>query len=115
MAVNIQIRRDTKTGWELANPILLDGEWGFETDTKQRKVGDGLTPWNDLPYFGNPAVQELGNSTTETISQKKVTDELNVLFREAADFLIDYGCASSKYGGAPKIDYGDASTVAVDF
>ena len=115
MAVHLQIRRSTKTEWELANPILAYGEQGFETDTFQKKVGNGVTPWNDLPYSGNPAVQELGDSETETISQDRVTKELKALYNEAANFLIDYGTATSKYGGAPKIDYGNASTVPVDF
>lgn len=50
MAVKIQFRRDTASAWTSANPILSQGEAGFEYDTGKFKVGNGLTPWNTLPY-----------------------------------------------------------------
>jgi hypothetical protein len=51
MAVNILLRRGTAAEWTSANPILLEGEVGVETDTKKLKVGDGLTVWASLPYI----------------------------------------------------------------
>ena len=51
MADTIQMRRDTASNWKDANPTLADGEQGFETDTMRFKMGDGTTPWNDLPYY----------------------------------------------------------------
>lgn len=50
MAVKIQFRRGTASEWNLSNPILSQGEAGFETDTGRFKVGNGLTPWNSLVY-----------------------------------------------------------------
>ena len=52
MAKIIQIRRDTSTNWQTINPTLAQGELGYETDTGKLKIGDGVTAWNDLPYFG---------------------------------------------------------------
>lgn len=52
MAVRIQIRRDPSTLWSMHNPVLAEGEPGFETDTGRFKIGDGVTAWNDLPYAG---------------------------------------------------------------
>lgn len=49
MAVRIQFRRGTSTEWSSANPVLAEGELGFESDTKVIKFGDGATPWNTLP------------------------------------------------------------------
>lgn len=49
MAVRIQFRRGTASEWSSANPILSQGELGYETDTKTIKFGDGLTAWNVLP------------------------------------------------------------------
>lgn len=46
----IQFRRGTAAQWTTANPVLASGEPGYETDTKRRKVGDGTTAWNSLPY-----------------------------------------------------------------
>lgn len=50
MATIIQLRRDTAANWTANNPILADGEQGFETDTKKEKIGDGVTAWNSLIY-----------------------------------------------------------------
>ncbi len=51
MAFRIQIRRDTLSNWSINNPVLLEGEMGYVTNTNQVKFGDGQTPWNDLAYF----------------------------------------------------------------
>lgn len=53
MAIRMQQRRGTSEQWTLANPILSEGEVGFETDNSQFKVGDGVNQWNDLAYFVN--------------------------------------------------------------
>lgn len=35
-----------------ANPVLLEGELVYESDTCKHKIGDGATAWNALPYAG---------------------------------------------------------------
>ena len=52
----IVLRNDTAENWLTANPVLLKGEAGYETDTNKLKFGDGTTNYNDLPYFGGTAV-----------------------------------------------------------
>ena len=52
MASRIQIRRGFSFNWEAVNPILSQGEMGYELDTGKLKIGDGATAWNPLPYFG---------------------------------------------------------------
>jgi hypothetical protein len=52
----IKMKRGSSVSWTTRNPILAAGEPGMETDTGQMKVGDGLTPWNSLPYTGSGAV-----------------------------------------------------------
>lgn len=79
MADRIQVRRDTKARWTQYNPILLEGEKGYELDTDQYKLGDGIHAWNDLPYRGAPCLQQKGTSTTTPMSQKAVTDELETI------------------------------------
>lgn len=32
------------------NPLLLEGEPATESDTGKKKIGDGVTLWNALPY-----------------------------------------------------------------
>ncbi len=52
MAYRIQFRRDSSNNWKSNNPILLQGEFGYETDTGFAKIGDGSTVWTSLGYFG---------------------------------------------------------------
>lgn len=50
MADIIQIRRDVASAWTSANPILADGEFGYEKDTGRVKVGNAVDHWNTLDY-----------------------------------------------------------------
>lgn len=52
--------KDTTANWERANPILLDGEMGIEDKGNGKlatKMGDGITPWNRLPYYQKPIAE----------------------------------------------------------
>lgn len=73
-------RIDTIENWEAKNPVLLNGELGLISNDQRYKVGDGSTPWNDLPYRGASAditiAQETGASEKAVMSQKAVTEEL---------------------------------------
>lgn len=40
----------TAAQWSIANPVLLRGETGVESDTRKFKFGDGVNHWNDLEY-----------------------------------------------------------------
>lgn len=76
MANKIQYRRDTAAAWTAANPILSAGEPAVETDTKRRKIGDGTTAWNSLPYqfdrttgdatYATPAFASIGGARPNT-------------------------------------------------
>ena len=52
----IRPRGDIKSNWENNNPILNFREWGVEWETTvgvgeiKIKIGDGITPWNNLEY-----------------------------------------------------------------
>jgi len=48
----IQVRRDTAANWTSVNPLLGDGEIGFETDTGKYKIGDNSNQWTSLAYHG---------------------------------------------------------------
>lgn len=47
----IKLRRGTAAEWASANPVLAEGEPGFETDTGRYRVGDGTTEYSGLPFF----------------------------------------------------------------
>lgn len=52
----IRLRRDSSTAWVATNPILSEGEPGYENDTGKFKIGDGLSTWLDLGYFSPSGV-----------------------------------------------------------
>ena len=45
---------NTRSQWTALNPVLMAGEPGVESDTKNLKIGDGRSPWDKLPYHGCP-------------------------------------------------------------
>lgn len=45
-------RIDTSENWAAANPVLYKGERGIDSTEGKEKVGDGVTAWNDLQWFG---------------------------------------------------------------
>ena len=53
-----QFKRGTSQKWAAQNPVLRQGEPGFEYDTGKFKIGDGITPWNYLPYIEEATWQE---------------------------------------------------------
>ena len=66
-ADTIKIRRDVAANWQSVNPVLCHGEFAVETDTKALKIGDGVSPWVDLPNLLEVAPYEaalVGNCVT---------------------------------------------------
>lgn len=50
MVIGVQ---DTKVNLTTLNPILKRGQFSLETDTKVMKIGDGITPYNNLSAHKN--------------------------------------------------------------
>lgn len=63
-----QFRRGLAENWKKNNPVLALGEPGFERDTYKLKIGDGVTAWNDLAYFGGTATIEVDGQSIEIIN-----------------------------------------------
>lgn len=55
MLTRMQQRRGTQAEWNdsvIASTVILQaGELGLETDTGRFKIGNGVTVWQDLPYY----------------------------------------------------------------
>ena len=47
----LKLRRDTASRWTAVNPVLAEGEPGFELDSGKIKIGDGVTAWNEMGYL----------------------------------------------------------------
>jgi hypothetical protein len=86
----IRFRRGTAAEWESANPTPAAGEPCFETDTNVLKVGDGNTPYNQLPgIFYNKDIQPIGvewdtSSSSPTLQHIDING--NALSLTTADF-----------------------------
>ena len=74
MSVKIQIRRDTATNWATVNPILSQGEIGYETNTGKLKIGDGITVWNSLSYY---STSTLTSDQQDALDNANAPDALN--------------------------------------
>lgn len=79
--VKIRPRRSTKAEWDYANPILSEGEIAVEvpntgvgTGISKFKIGDGVTPWQALPYaIDNEAASTLITSLQQTVTAQAAT------------------------------------------
>jgi hypothetical protein len=85
MATRMQQRRGTASQWTTADPILAAGELGFESDTGQFKIGDGVNHWSDLSYFINEA--ELGGSLDGLATEAYVDSAVSALVDGAPNLL----------------------------
>jgi hypothetical protein len=53
VSTQIQIRRDSEANWTSVNPILADGEIGFDVTSNRFKVGNGVDAWSDIEFSGS--------------------------------------------------------------
>ena len=69
-------RYDTAANWTTANPTLLAGEIGIESDTKKWKLGTGATAWTSLAYAigGTYPLVNADISATAEIAVSKLAD-----------------------------------------
>jgi hypothetical protein len=93
MTFRFKLRRDTSTNWQTANPVLLAGEPGLETDTNKIKYGNGLLNWNTLPYASGEGG---GGDPVTTLSHVELTNKA-FIFEPYVSELVTF----------TKTDYGD--------
>ena len=72
----IKLRIGTTAEWTSADPILLAGEKGIESDTLKEKVGDGVTAWTLLGYqIGTPVPEgAVFTDTTYSVGDSGLTE-----------------------------------------
>lgn len=72
MIIDIVLRKGTKSQFIKANPLLLKNEIAVEKNTKQVKIGDGKTLYNNLPYATkNTLINRLHKGFTLKAGYKK--------------------------------------------
>jgi hypothetical protein len=52
------MRRRTASEWTSVNEVLLNSEWGYESDTGKLKIGNGTAVWTSLAYVSTTNIPE---------------------------------------------------------
>ena len=52
MTTRIEVRSGTSAEWSAVNPILHEGEVGYDSTEDKIKVGDGTAQWSELAFQG---------------------------------------------------------------
>jgi len=63
MTTRIEVRSGTSAEWAAANPVLNEGEVGYDSTVDKIKVGDGTAQWSALAFQGGSG----GGLATEEI------------------------------------------------
>lgn len=79
-SLTIKFRRDLAYRWQEVNPVLAQGEPGYETDSGRFKIGDGTKRWYDLEYF---------NPTTDLAFYEKLQAYVSAVEEQANLFGTD--------------------------
>jgi hypothetical protein len=101
--VTFKFRRGTSQEWLLQNPILAQGEPGYETDTGLLKVGNGSSRWTLLGYFTdmlntNGSISIGQNSGLSNQGNYAVAIGGNVGIYSQGDYAVSIGPASGQTG-----------------
>lgn len=75
-------RIDTEDNWKAKNPVLLNGELGLISGDPRYKIGNGTTPWNDLPFRG-VGIEEYDNRTLVQADGLVDTDDVHYFLPNA--------------------------------
>lgn len=67
-----QVARYTLAEWEHYDPVLLEGEIGFEIDTNKLKVGNGINSYTNLEYIAGVGG---GGGATNTVTSYRSSYE----------------------------------------
>jgi hypothetical protein len=93
MATRIQVRRGTSSEWNSADPVLFEGEIGYNVTLGQIKIGDGTTAWSALGYMATDSELQTSLEGYIAISEKGAVDGVaeldsnkNILTRESVIF-----------------------------
>jgi hypothetical protein len=79
------LNTNSRADWASINPVLANGETGYELGLGNLKIGDGRKAWNSLPYHGSPGywgsfydtTSQTATANTPTPIKLRSTDPLN--------------------------------------
>lgn len=109
----LRVRQNSSTLAKTTNETLRNGEFFYETDTKEIKVGDGVTPYNALRglYSEQVAAAQVAAGTYEgrNLAETFATEVASA--GSVADFL-HARCAAGNFNNIYPMDYWYESTSA---
>lgn len=77
LKTTFKLRRGTSAEWASKNPVLAQGEPGFEIDTLKLKIGNGQSAYNDLEYI---------NKEADIPTKSYITTQINAAKQETKTF-----------------------------
>ena len=86
--IRLILRHGTLKEWETENPILLSGEKGVVidgTDGEYEKIGDGVTPWNNLPWNKGPKGDKGDKGDTYSLTPEDKEEIASITSEEVAE------------------------------
>lgn len=99
---SLVLKHGSAENWAAMNPVLIKGEMGIEIDTGLLKVGNGTSPFTELPYIN--ITEASFNNKIEGVLSSYVKKPENfvqgnlVMFAEDGSF-IDSGVTPEEYSG----------------
>nr|DAU39335.1 MAG TPA: hyaluronidase [Caudoviricetes sp.] len=97
----------TAAALKAKNPVLLDGEVVYESDTLKHKIGDGTTAWNTLPYakgdFDGPLAADkvTQDATHRFVSDTEKTAWNNKAAKDLSNVTLTKTFSQNGYYKAP--------------
>lgn len=94
-------RRDSAANWEQINPILANGEQGYDITNRLIKIGDGHTAWNDLPIINKSKVitGELAGTQGGEEYLNSLNEDCSIGDRAVLRRLLSPATDGEKYSG----------------
>ena len=121
----------TSAQWSNANPVLMSGEMGVESDTQKYKIGDGVTKWSNLSYASGVSIDTtLSASSTNPVQNKVIKAALDTKVnktdkvyeadlewggRNIADGYSPTDAAMIPSLGANRLAFGKAEGITVEY
>ncbi len=103
----MKVKRATAARWASEDPVLADGEIGYEKDTRKMKLGDGTSSWTQLSYLaadgsgtgvaGQAATIRIGTVTTLAYNASATVTNSGTANAAVLDFGIPRGKSVYEY------------------
>lgn len=84
-----KIKVDTASNWEINNPVLSAGEFGYDSTNKIIKIGDGSTAWNDLDWFATKTKPTFADADWATIAEIAAAGNAQSYFSVGDEKIIE--------------------------